>query len=372
MEKSLKPSLGTNPEPLSGVNTHSKFYIPSLDGIRIVAFMLVFFSHTGIAKVFPGSFGVTIFFFLSGYLITTLLRQEYDRNETINFKLFYLRRILRIWPPFYLVLGLGSGLTVLKLFEGKILLPGFLSQFLHYANYYQIFAGRDGVTLGSSVYWSLAVEEHFYFLFPLFYLLLRKLHVSSRRQRLIFWGLCLVVLLWRCVLVYGFHVPEQRIFFGTDTQVDSILFGCALAVSGNPMLDTQDYSNKLWKYFLLPVGIIVILFTCISRSPEFRSTIRYTIQGFALYPVFITAITFPNWGLFAALNWKWMRFIGILSYSLYLTHYTVIFAVWKYLPNLPKALQAGIALLISLGLAYLIYKFIEFPLGQLRKKFSRA
>ena len=196
--------------------------------------------------------------------------------------------------------------------------------------------------------------------------------MSSRRQRLIFWGLCLVVLLWRCVLVYGFHVPEQRIFFGTDTQVDSILFGCALAVSGNPMLDTQDYSNKLWKYLLLPVGIIVILFTCKSRSPEFRETIRYTIQRFALYPVFITAIRFPNWGLFAALNLKWMRFLGILSYSLYLVHYTVIFAVWKYLPNLHKVLQAGIALLISLGLAYMIHKFIEFPLGQLRKKFSRA
>jgi peptidoglycan/LPS O-acetylase OafA/YrhL len=371
VEKSLTPSPGSNPEPLSGVNAHSKFYIPSLDGIRTVAFVVVFLSHTGLGKVFPGSFGVTIFFFLSGYLITTLLRQEYDRYGTINFKLFYLRRILRIWPPFYLVLGLGSGLTVLNLLDGKILLPGFLSQFLHYANYYQIFVG-GGVTLGSAVYWSLAVEEHFYLLFPLFYLALRKLRVSSRRQMLIFWGLCLVVLLWRCVLVYGFHVPELRVFCGTDTRVDSILFGCALAVSGNPILDTQDYSNKLWKYFLLPVGIIVILFTCISRSPEFRATIRYTIQGFALYPVFITAICFPNWGLFAALNLKWMRFLGILSYSLYLVHYTVICAVWKYLPNLHKVLQAGIALLISLGLAYLIYKFIEFPLGQLRKKFSRA
>ncbi len=371
MEKSLIPSPGSNPEALSGVNAHSKFYIPSLDGIRTVAFVVVFLSHTGLAKVFPGSFGVTIFFFLSGYLITTLLRQEYDRYGTINFKLFYLRRILRIWPPFYLVLGLGSALTVLKLLEGKILLPGFLSQFLHYANYHEI-SGSGGVTFGSSVYWSLAVEEHFYLLFPLLYLALRKLHVSSRRQMLIFWGLCLAVLLWRCVLVYGFHVPELRIFCGTDTRVDSILFGCALAVSGNPMLDTQDYSNKLWKYFLLPLGIIVLLFTCLSRSPEFRGTIRYTIQGIALYPVFIAAIRFPSWGLFSALNWKWMRFLGILSYSLYLIHYTVIFAVWEYLPNLHKALQAGIALLISLGLAYLIYKFVELPLGQVRKKFSRA
>ncbi|MEH1940258.1 MAG: acyltransferase [Nostoc sp.] len=371
MEKSLTSSSGTNPEASSGVNAHSRIYIPSLDGIRTVAFVIVFLSHAGLAKVFPGSFGVTVFFFLSGYLITTLLRQEYDRYETIDFKLFYLRRILRIWPSFYLVLGIGAVLTVLELLPGKIILSAFLAQFLHYTNYYGIFIG-EGITAGSWVYWSLAVEEHFYLLFPLFYVALRKLRVSSRRQMLIFWGLCLAVLLWRCVLVYGFGVPELRIFCATDTRLDSILFGCALAVNGNPMLDKQDYSNKLWKYFLLPIGIIVIIFTCVSRSPEFRGTIRYTIQGIALYPIFVTAIRFPTWGLFAALNFKWMRFLGILSYSLYLVHYTVLFGVWKYFPQLHKVPQAGIALLISFGLAYLIYLFIEFPLRQVRKKFSRA
>ncbi|MEH1922411.1 acyltransferase family protein [Nostoc sp.] len=371
MEKSLTSSLGSNPEPSSGVNPHSKMYIPSLDGMRIVAFLIVFLSHTQIANAFPGNFGVTVFFFLSGYLITTLLRQEYDRYETIDFKLFYLRRILRIWPSFYLVLGLGAGLTILKLLPGEILFPAFLAQFLHYTNYYGIFFG-GGMAAGSWVYWSLAVEEHFYLLFPLFYVALRKLRVSPRRQMLIFWGLCLAVLLWRCVLVFGFKVPELRVFCSTDTRVDSILFGCALAVSGNPALDTQDYSNKLWRYFFLPAGIVLILLSCLSRSPEFRGAFRYTIQGIALYPVFITAIRFPNWGLFAFLNLKWMRFLGALSYSLYLVHYTVLFFVWKHLPQLNKVMQSVIALLISFGLAYLIYQFIELPIGQLRKKFSRA
>ncbi|MEH2059398.1 MAG: acyltransferase [Nostoc sp.] len=367
MKESLTSSPGTNPESSSGGNAHSKMHIPSLDGMRILAFLIVFLSHTGLAKAFPGSFGVTVFFFLSGYLITTLLRQEYDRYETIDFKLFYLRRILRIWPSFYLVLGLGAGLTLLKLLPGKILLPAFLAQSLHYTNYYGIFFG-GGMAAGSWVYWSLAVEEHFYLLFPLFYITLRKLRVSSRGQMLIFWGLCLAVLVWRCVLVYGFTVPELRVFCSTDTRIDSILFGCALAVSGNPMLDTQYLSNKLWKYLFLPIGIILIILSCLSRSSEFRETIRYTIQGIALYPVFITAIRFPSWGLFAALNLKWMGFLGALSYSLYLVHYSVIFLVWRYLPQLPKFVQAGISLLISFGLAYLIYQFIELPIGQLRKK----
>ena len=80
----------------------SKFHIPSLDGIRTVAVMIVFLSHAGLTFI-PGGFGVTIFFFLSGYLITTMLRREHDRDNRIDFKKFYMRRVLRIWPAFYLV-----------------------------------------------------------------------------------------------------------------------------------------------------------------------------------------------------------------------------------------------------------------------------
>ena len=79
----------------------AKFYIPSLDGIRAIAFLIVFISHAGLGKIVPGGFGVTIFFFLSGYLITTQLRREHERSHKIDFKKFYMRRILRIWPPFY-------------------------------------------------------------------------------------------------------------------------------------------------------------------------------------------------------------------------------------------------------------------------------
>lgn len=372
MEKSSTSSSGTNADISSGANAHSKFYIPSLDGIRTVAFLMVFLSHAGLGKLIPGGFGVTVFFFLSGYLITTLLRREYDHYETLGFKLFYLRRILRVWPSFYLVLLVGNGLTALGFLRGEIHLPAFLSQILHYYNYYRIFTDGQGVTFGSWVYWSLAVEEHFYFLFPLFYLTFRKLRVSPGKQMLILMGLCLAFLVWRCVLIYGFGVPSLRAFYATDTRLDSILFGCILAVNNNPMLDAQHYSNKLWKYLFLPVGIILILFSLIYRSSDFRETFRYTIQGIGLYPIFFTAIRFPSWGLFPILNLNWVRFIGLLSYSLYLVHYTVIFGVQLYLPQLPKVLQGGIALLISLGLAYMIYELIEFPIGQLRKKLSRT
>jgi peptidoglycan/LPS O-acetylase OafA/YrhL len=371
LKEPLTSPAESNPETSAGANVNSKFYIPSLDGMRTVAFLIVFLSHARVSELLPGGFGVTVFFFLSGYLITTILRREYDSYQTIDFKLFYTRRILRIWPSFYLVLCLGAALTILGFIQGEINLSAFLSQCLHYNNYYTIFSA-NGTTPGSGVYWSLAVEEHFYLLFPLLYLTLRKMRITPRRQMLIFWGLCLVALLWRCLQVYGFGASSERIFYATDTRLDSILFGCALGVNNNPMLDKQYYSNKIWNYFLLPIGIMLIIFSFFYRSPDFQQTFRYTIQGIALYPIFITAIRFPSWGLFPLLNLKWMRFLGVLSYSLYLVHYTVIFAVNMYLPQLHKFMQAGISLLISVGLSYTIYQLIELPVGQLRKKFSRT
>lgn len=352
-------------------DTHSRFYIPSIDGIRTVAFLIVFLAHAGLGKIIPGGFGVTIFFFLSGYLITTLLRREYDKHQNIDFKSFYFRRILRIWPPFYLLLLLGTGLTLLGVLEGQIHLSAFLSQSLHYANYYSIFIG-GGITPGSGVYWSLAVEEHFYFIFPLLYIVLRKKNVTPRQQMFIIWGLCLAILIWRCILIYTFNVPSERTYYASDTRVDSILFGCALAVNGNPIMDRGIYSNKLWKCFFLPMGIVLILFSLLYRSPDFQETFRYTIQGIGLYPIFVTAIRFPTWGLFNWLNISWVRFLGILTYSLYLVHHTVIFYVQAHIPQLHSVIQGIVSLLISLALAYAIYRFIEMPFAQVRKKLSRS
>ncbi len=165
----------------------SKFYIPSLDGIRTIAFLLVFISHAGADRSFTGDFGVTVFFFLSEYLITTLLRREYEENQVINLKHFYLRRLVRILPGFYLVLFVASILTLIGVLGGEIQLPAFLSQALHYYNYYQTFVAFDGVALGTDVYWSLAVEEHFYCIFPFFYIRLLQRRVNPQRQMLIFW-----------------------------------------------------------------------------------------------------------------------------------------------------------------------------------------
>jgi peptidoglycan/LPS O-acetylase OafA/YrhL len=351
----------------------SKFYIPSLDGIRTVAFLIVFISHAGLGEIIPGGFGVTIFFFLSGYLITTQLRREYERSSQINFKNFYLRRILRIWPPFYLVLLLAIVVSQLVAHHAGFTfqnLQAFLAQFFHITNYYNIQFGNQGMALGTEVYWSLAVEEHFYLLFPLLYTLLLRLGLRSPQQAAIFWGICLLVLLWRCVLVFAIGADSDRIFFGTDTRLDSILFGCALAVHGNPIIDQQQQiPERRLKYFFLPLGLTLIVCSLLFRSAAFRDTLRYSVQGIALYPIFITAIRFPDWGVFRSLNWGWVRFLGILSYSLYLVHFMVIQALTAAIPGLGLPVYGILSLLISLILAYAIHRFVEIPAAKLKQKF---
>jgi peptidoglycan/LPS O-acetylase OafA/YrhL len=165
---------------------------------------------------------------------------------------------------------------------------------------------------------------------------------------------------------------ESRIYHLSDTRIDSILFGCALAVKGNPVLDPPYGSDRLWKYFVLPGGITLLLLSFIWRSPEYELTLRYTIQGIALHGLFTAAIRFPDWGVFQILNWSWMRFIGLLSYSLYLVHDIVLQAVYLYLPQISVPLQGAISMLISFILAYAMYRYIELPFGKLRKQLSSS
>ena len=351
-----------------------KFYIPSLDGIRAIAFLIVFISHAGFGKIIPGGLGVTIFFFLSGYLITTQLRREYERSHKIDFKNFYMRRILRIWPPFYLVLFLAIGVSYLVGHDPGFSfqqLQAFLTQFFHLSNYYNVEFGNQGMAVGTEVYWSLAIEEHFYLLFPSLYVLLLRLGIRSKQQALIFWGICLVVLLWRYLLIFGLGADYDRIFYASDTRLDSILFGCALAVAGNPAIDQdRQISERNLKYFLLPLGSALLLGSLLYRTDVFRDTLRYSIQGIALYPIFIAAIRFPNWGVFKALNWGWMRLMGVLSYSLYLVHYMVIKAIALVIPELGLLGSSILSLLISVALASAIYRWVEIPAAKLKQKFA--
>ena len=329
--------------------------------------MVVFVAHAGLDRFVPGGFGVTVFFFLSGYLITTLLRKEHDGRGTVSLRQFYLRRALRILPPFYLVLALAVLAAELGLIAGGVRAGAVAAQALHLANYWIVRHGYEGQPAGTGVYWSLAVEEHFYLVFPFLYLALRGLVRDRRGQAAILVALSAAVLVWRCVLVYGDGAPTDRTYVASDTRVDSILFGCALAILGNPMLDGESKITETgWKWVLLPAGVVALLFSFVYRDAAFRETFRYTLQGVALCPVFIVAMRYPTWAPCRVLNLKVMSFLGVLSYPLYLVHHVILGALGAG-PFGPLA-RASLALALSIAVAWAIHEVVEKPCARLRRR----
>lgn len=350
-------------------------YIPSLDGIRACAVMLVFVAHAGLRGRVPGEFGVTVFFFLSGYLITTLLRLEHEQSGTISFRAFYLRRVLRIFPPFYLVLFAATLLWVAGLVPGpQFSLGGLLSQAFFLTNYSIIFTPNGwwtGHAPGTWIFWSLAVEEHFYLGFPLLYLALLRFVPSRHRQALVLAGLCVLVLAWRVVLVGALGAGKDRTYVATDTRIDSILFGCILGVFANPLLDRTRLRSADWKYAVVPLALMGLLVTFVLRDAWFQETVAYTVQGICLFPLFIAAVRYHDWGPFQLLNVGAVKFLGVLSYSIYLMHPAILWAVDKTLHQGWKV-EAVISLALTLGLAYIIYEAVEKPATRLRKRLSRV
>src|SRR5207248_3435784 len=147
---------------------------------------------------------------------------EFGRTGTVSLRAFYLRRALRIFPPMYLVLAGASLLTVAGLLEGSVRLEALVPQALHLSNYSIVLNGWwDGRAPGTWILWSLAVEEHFYLLFPLLYLLLLRYVRGRGRQAVILFGACAVVLAWRLILVFLLHADKDRTYVATDTRVDS-------------------------------------------------------------------------------------------------------------------------------------------------------
>jgi len=348
-------------------------HIPSLDGLRAISFLLVFVAHAGLDDIVPGGLGVTIFFFLSGFLIATLMRNEYELSGRVNFQHFWLRRALRILPPFYLVL-IGATLAA-PLIEPStpVRSAAFAARALHFTNYWLINRGNYGEPPGTGVYWSLAVEEHFYVVFPWIFVGLQRLRLSQRSQAMTLWCICIAVLLWRVILVSVFHVSTDRTYMGSDTRLDSIMFGCAIAVWLNPVIDHPRLNEGAWKRIYFPGALIVLLACLLIRGNAFafRETLRYSLQGAALTVLFIAAIRYHNWWPFRWLNWRPVAFLGVLSYSLYLLHFTVIIGVQGMLHAAPRFVQGLVVFAISTALAWLMYITVERPCARLRKRLHR-
>jgi peptidoglycan/LPS O-acetylase OafA/YrhL len=284
-----------------------------------------------------------------------------------------MRRALRILPPFYLVLAAATLLAKVGVLGGDLQAKAVFSQFLHVYNYWMAAHGGSGVATGTGVYWSLAVEEHFYLIFPAAFMALGLLRFTGRQKAFALWAMCALVLAWRCVLVFLLHASVDRVSLCSDTRLDSIAFGCALAMWNNPVLDggadRSGAGSERRMRIAFSAGVGLLLVTFVVREAAFRETFRYTLQGIALTPLFIAAVRHPGWYVFRPLNWRPVRFIGNLSYSLYLVHHVALKAVaahWR----LGTVAGALLALVASLGIAWVIHVVVEKPCARLRKRLS--
>lgn len=296
---------------------------PELDGLRGIAILLVLGAHTG-TPGFPsgaGAAGVTLFFVLSGYLITGLLLAEKTRASRVDLRAFYIRRALRLFPALAAVLIVVAVLALARLMpEAALVNTDYrvveLGVAAYVANWVAV-AGQSIGILGHT--WSLAVEEQFYILWPT--LLLLGLRLGRLRLALI---VLLVVFLdspYRAFL--GLRGDYLHLLVGTDTHADALLLGCVLAI-----LETR------WRPVVGWIGLLGLWGVAVLWPADRPGEWVLFLAASAMAGTLAVA------GCPRILAWRPLAFIGKISYGLYLWHGLV---VWWNLPW-PVAVPLSIAI----------------------------
>ena len=348
-------------------------YVRELDGIRALAVALVVAAHYGLNSVVPGGFGVTVFFFLSGYLITTLFFAEYRETAGVSIPQFYMRRWLRLTPPLIIAVVLGVVFApIVRNAVGGTPPPtgATLAALFYYTNYYDLYHGfAEFFIIPFGICWSLAVEEHFYLLWPW---IIRRGIGNPQRLCLFVIGVLLAVLIWRCVARWVLAVSSDYTYLATDCRIDSILYGALLRI----MFETS-WSATALTLLRLPItrilGVLALAATFIIRNDNFRETFRYSIQGVALMPLFTAVLVDDPLSLMRRmLANPPIVLVGRLSYSIYLFHLLAWTPGQVYFGPQHRLGWAISGLLLTGLLAYIVFIFVERPVAGLRHRLRAA
>jgi peptidoglycan/LPS O-acetylase OafA/YrhL len=356
----LNPGLSTN---------LSLKKIPSLDGLRAVAVLLVIFHHLHV-PFSPDGRGVLTFFVLSGFLITWMLLNESERTGDVSIRNFYVRRILRIFPAFYVFLILSIAARWLTVaWPNRSLLYDYLSAFFYTINYRLALTPHIAHTAQHT--WALSVEEQFYLLWPCVFV---AFHKKLRRLAYVLVAAIVLINIYRLVLYFGFHARERWLTLSFDTRADHILIGCLLAVLLKRGIGTWFWNwitARTW-YSLVP---LLLTIASIAISMHQGLTYRYSV-GFVLDPL-LTAILLVQvialgysrlWGW---LNWKVTVYLGKISYGMFLYHMLAnhLVIVLFGMHSLWFRLPAVIAVTVLFGTSS--YYLIENRFLRLKTKFER-
>lgn len=349
-------------------------YIPALDGLRAFAVLAVIAYHMGMEWAPGGLLGVTVFFVLSGYLITSLLVIEFQGTGRIDLPQFWLRRIRRLFPAIvFCIVGIAVLCTIFNHALLTKLRPDVLPSLFFFNNWWQIFQNVsyfDALGSPSPVthFWSLAIEEQFYLVWPVLLFVLMKLGVKNRT-------LCIMTLVLTIAsavdmaLLFDPQGDPSRVYYGTDTRAFSLLIGALLAFvwPSNQLGSKQSLSiSRTTRIVLDAVGAIAFigLFLMVGLIDGF-SPFLYRgglVLCSVLTAIVIAVMVHPAsilgkfWGL-APFVW-----IGKRSYGIYLWHYPLLLLIVP---------QNGFdktwwILLIALAVIFVVsafsYTFVENPI----------
>lgn len=347
----------------------SGIYLPTLDGWRAVAISMVILCHgsssLGLSRIrdYLGTPGVDVFFGLSGFLITTLLLGQEAKSGSISLSGFYRRRLFRIMPAALAFLVVIAGLGAAGLVN---ITPGrWISALFFMANY-----SSAEQSWYVAHFWSLAVEEHFYLIWPTALILVRN---NRARLALAMFAITFIDT-WRMV-DYKFHLswsgPTYLWMHRTDVAADGILFGVVAALALADEKIGASMKRLLQRPLIAPVAIAIFALTCIL--PEHvgwkTSFILISLRS-AVVPVMILAtLSNPTSGVGRFLELRPLRFLGLISYSLYL--WQELFLTWDPQPSLTTIQWFPANFVLTFVFATASFYVIETPLIRLGQRFGQ-
>ena len=348
--------------------------MPGLDGLRGLAVAAVVLYHAGFEWMVGGFLGVSTFFTLSGFLITGLLMKELDSTGKISLRGFWTRRFRRLLPATLFTLAAVTvvfGFIIGTADQRAALRGDVLSSLFDVANWHFIFSGTTYGNLFSAPspvlhFWSLAIEEQFYLVFPL--LLLGLWQLAGRDRRLL--AATLVALaVTSAVLPMVMGMSADRAYFGTDARAAELLLGAVLAM----VVFSSGVQARLRTDRRLQRGIAVAALGMAAVQVYWWWTLPQPTEwlyrgGFALYAlmtcVIIVAATLPKGVFVSALSWKPLRWLGTRSFAVYLLHWPVYLAVRQVAPDWSRAAQTALVITVSLAIAEVSFRLLERPIRQ--------
>jgi peptidoglycan/LPS O-acetylase OafA/YrhL len=351
--------------------------MPALDGLRAAAVAAVLLYHGDVAWARAGYLGVDAFFVLSGFLITSLLLAEWHASRTIDLVRFWRRRARRLLPALFLVLGAVALFSVtwapadiLERLRGDAFATlGYVANWRFITSSDSYFAQFSSPSPLQHV-WSLAIEEQFYLVWPPVFLVLLRVTRGSRGALL---GITVGLAAGSALLMAMLFSPgtdPSRVYYGTDTRAQSLLIGAALAL----VLERRRLGTTRARQTMLntaAVAAAVVLVWTWARTPEASDWLYgggLTLTA-VLVAVVIVGVTSDAPGpLGRALSLRPLRWIGVISYGLYLWHWPVYVALTPGRTGLDGASLLTLRLACTVALAAASYYLVEAPIrrGALR------